>query len=201
MMTRLIGASVCAFLVWGALLAAQGQEAAPPAGGGRVDRTAEGQALLEAGRWREALAVFEQAAKDDPSDEQARFGLAAVKMQMGRYAEAFALLEDLRAAYPDSPEILNNIAWIRLKAKDPALHDVPAGLRDARQAVLSAPGNQEAWNTLAEAWYQAGDYEKALKRARIALGIAQEKRLAGIREYERLVERCEKALAGRDATR
>ena len=81
-----------------------------------------------------------------------------------RLASARRAIENGRqalAANPNDAGVLNNLAW--------AYATAPEGLRDGDQAVALAeravsfePGNQNYVNTLGTAYYQAGQYDKAI---------------------------------------
>lgn len=89
----------------------------------------------------------------------------------GQYPEAIAAYEQSLLLAPHQPEILNNLAWLLLTAEDPAVHDYPRALELAREAVRLDP-NPHILDTLATAWWQMGDREKAVAAARAALEAA-----------------------------
>lgn len=185
---RAVAAMLASSAVWAA--SAAGQEIRP------AEALAEAQALLEQGLFKRALELFRRVERAHPREDRARFGIAVIYMELGRHGEALSMMQDLRTRHPDSPELMNNTAWIRLKAADPALRDVAAARRDAQDALFAMPDNPEIWNTLAEARYQAGEPARALRLAEIALGLAREGRVPQLEVYEKLVERCRAAAGG-----
>jgi len=89
--------------------------------------------------------------------------------------------------------IENNLAWVYAKAKDPAVRDPAKAIRLARDAVLAVPSDFNIWNTLAESYYAAGRYDRALRAARNAWQLSQ---LAGVTNdapFREVLTRCESA--------
>ena len=68
-----------------------------------------------------------------------------------------ALVED----YPEDYQTLNNLAWVYATSKDSAHRDAEKAIDLAQQALVLAPYDHHVWSTLSEAYYVAGEYEKA----------------------------------------
>ena len=68
-----------------------------------------------------------------------------------------ALVED----YPEDYQTLNNLAWVYATSKDSAHRDAKKAIDLAQQALVLAPYDHHVWSTLSEAYYVAGEYEKA----------------------------------------
>ena len=62
---------------------------------------------------------------------------------------------------PDNPEVLNNLAWLLLTSKDPALRDPSRALALARDAVKRLP-RPHALDTLATAYWANGLIDEAI---------------------------------------
>lgn len=157
---------------------------------------AGGRQALTASKWAEALALFEKAARLEPDNNEAAFGLSVALIQLGRMEEALPLLERLRKAAPDNPMVMNNLAWVYVKSKDPASRKPAEAIKLARAAMLEQPSDFSIWNTLAEAYYADGNYASALRAAQNALRLS---RLAGVTNdavYVELVSRCRRAGSG-----
>lgn len=194
-------ASVSACFLCGALLAAEEGE------GGRAPDKAEvrtlvnsGRELLGARKTTEAIAVLEKAVRVGPESQEAGFLLAAAYIEAGRYEEAGPILESLLNALPDNPMVKNNLAWVYVKSKDASVRNPAKAVTLARAAVLDAPSDYLIWNTLAEAYYADGRYDRALRAAESALRLNI---LAGVTNTvacQELVSRCRKAAgdAGKD---
>lgn len=161
-----------------------------------------GRQALSDGKWAEAVALFEKAHKLEPANSEADFGLSAAFIELGRPEEALPLLESLRRVLPDNPMVMNNLAWVYVKSKDPKVRNPAKAIKLAREALLELPADYSLWNTLAEAYYAEGKYDLALRAAESALRL---NRLAGVTNTvacRELVARCRragKAPAGEEA--
>jgi Flp pilus assembly protein TadD len=165
---------------------------------------AEVQSLLSSGRqalidskWAEAVALFEKARKLEPGNSEADFGLSAAFIELGRFAEALPLLESLRKIAPDNPMVMNNLAWVYVKAEDPKMRNPAKAIKLVREALIELPSDSSIWNTLAEAYYAEGQFVSALRAAESAVRL---NRLAGVPDTaagRELVARCRRA--GKDS--
>jgi predicted Zn-dependent protease len=150
-------------------------------------------------KWLEAAALFEKVRTLDPSNTDAAFGLGTAYSQLERYKEALPLLEQVLKEAPQSPVVKNNLAWIYARAKDPAIRDPARAVRLARDAVLALPADYNIWNTLAESYYAAGTYDRALRAARNAWQLSQ---LAGVTNdapFREILTKCRSAAGDKDA--
>lgn len=138
---------------------------------------ASGKNCLREERWTEAVALFEKARALQPSNNEAVFGLSAALIEMKRYDEALPMLEALAKAVPESPMVKNNLAWALLHAREGAAANAPRAIKLARSALLDVPSDFNIWNTLGEAYYAAGQFDKALKAAQSGLKLST---LAGV---------------------
>lgn len=156
------------------------------------DLLSGGRASLQSEKWTEAVALFEKALKLDPGSQEAMFGLSAAYIQMEKLGDALPLLLTLNRQLPQNPMVKNNLAWIYLKSKDPAVKDTGKAIKMARDAVLDVPSDYSIWNTLAESYYAGGQFDRALRAAQSALRLSQ---LAGVTNAasRELVARCRKA--------
>ncbi|MBI5559102.1 MAG: M48 family metalloprotease [Deltaproteobacteria bacterium] len=96
-------------------------------------------------------------------------------LQLGRslYAEAVASYEKALLLAPDSSEILNNLAWVLLTAKDAKVADAQRALMLARRAAeLKQAGY--ILDTLAQAYWQNGFIEKARQVEKKAMNLDPE---------------------------
>lgn len=163
------------------------------AAGEVAELLSSGRQSLQAEKWTEATALFEKALKLDPASDEAMFGLSVAYIQLEKYAEALPLLQKLNQQVPSSPMVKNNLAWVYVKSKDPAVRDPQKAVKLARAAVLDVPSDYSIWNTLAEAYYAAGQFDRALRAAQSALRLST---LAGVTNSaasRELVVRCRKA--------
>lgn len=87
----------------------------------------------------------------------------------------------------NQPAVLNNLAWLLLKAEDDSILDPRKALKLARQAVEMQETPQYV-DTLAEALYQNHFYLDAYKAAKRALQIAQQNRYYFRKQYHKMKE-------------
>jgi Zn-dependent protease with chaperone function len=92
-----------------------------------------------------------------------------------RYAEAAAAYESSLALRDDNPEVLNNLAWLLLTAEQGRWRDPKRALVLAERAATLSE-RSHILDTLAEAYWQNGQAEKAVATERRALEIATNNR-------------------------
>jgi tetratricopeptide (TPR) repeat protein len=71
------------------------------------EATADAQVALRTGRYDDAVSLFSDQARRDPSSARAARGLVQALAEVGRYAEAERAARDFERANPGSPELLN----------------------------------------------------------------------------------------------
>ena len=173
-------------------LSVRAADAVPPRGGAGtgdlVRATANGvDSLLSRARecmvqrqWADAVQLMTQVLSLDAANEIARFGLGTAYVKVGRFREAETLLQDLLKQYPNNPALINNLAWTYAIASDPAIRDGEKAVGYARQALMLAPADFNIWGTLAEAYYAAGRFDRALRWAMLARQAAMDAATAAI---------------------
>ncbi len=132
-----------------------------------------GLALSRAGRGDEAIAHFQEAARLRPELPEAHLHLALAMAGQRKPGQAIAQYREALRWKPDYVEALNNLAW--LLATHPA-----AEFRDGEQAVqfaerackLTAEKVPFLVGTLAAAYAEAGQFEKAIATAQRARDLA-----------------------------
>jgi len=123
----------------------------------------------EEGEHEEAERAYLRALETDPENSTIRFRLGTLYIMMGRYTNAVPILEALIVEFPDNSQVRNNLAWCY--ATGEGVRNKEKALLHAREAILSAPIAPSMWNTLAEAYYMAGDYERAERAAEHAIDL------------------------------
>jgi Flp pilus assembly protein TadD len=123
----------------------------------------------EEGEYEEAERAYLRALETDPDNEVIQFRLSTLYLLTDRYVEAVEILEALVAEYPDNSQVRNNLAWAY--ATGEGVRNNKKALRHAREAILSAPISPSMWNTLAEAYYMGGDYERAERASEHAIDL------------------------------
>jgi Zn-dependent protease with chaperone function len=112
---------------------------------------------------------------DSPEDSEIYKALAYVYHQREKLAKAKWAYENAIRLNPDDALSLNNLAWILATAEDTALLDYTKALTLAKRAVL-IERSPTFLDTLAEAYYVNGFYDKALQISKEALDNASERR-------------------------
>lgn len=131
------------------------------------------EALARLGQFAPARAHFETALQLQTNSARAHLGLAGVLLAQQRPAEAVAQLQLARAADPDNPEPLNNLAWLRATHPDAALRDPAQAVQLASRAVeLTRTNDAAVLDTLAAALARAGHFPQAMIAAGQALELA-----------------------------
>lgn len=183
-------------MIWlaGALMAGAEGTSTPAVveSGEMTDLLSSGRGNLMDGKLNEALALFEKAFRLDPANQEAAFGLSATCLELKRYEQALPLLERLYAEVPDNPMVKNNLAWALLQIKDTSSEKAARAVKLARSALLDVPSDFSIWNTLGEAYYATGQFEKGLSAAQSGLRLCL---LAGVTNSpcRGLAVRCRKA--------
>ncbi len=130
-----------------------------------------GVQYADEGEYKEAEQAYFRAMEADPGNPDLLFRLSMLYIQTQRYEEAAVLLEQLVKSFPDNPMLQNNLSWVYAsggKARNGKL-----ALRHAHEAILISPYAPALWNTLAEAHYVLGQYDKALQASGFALELLQ----------------------------
>ena len=114
------------------------------------------------------MRLLERQARSDPHNAALFMNLGVLRLESGDEQEG---LDDLGAAVllaPKDPEVINTLAWFLVTAKDQSLRRPKQALILAQKAVAISP-KPHIWDTLAEAFWANGHYERAVAAARTAL--------------------------------
>jgi putative PEP-CTERM system TPR-repeat lipoprotein len=101
-------------------------------------------AYLAVGDTKAGIDILEQMQAKTPSDLSLRMALGDAWIREGTLAKAATQYEALLPTAPRNPVILNNLAWIYAKAKD------PRALKFAEDANRAAPNSREIQDTLGQ---------------------------------------------------
>jgi len=123
----------------------------------------------EEGEYKDAERAYLRALEAAPDNSVIRFRVSTLYLMMDRYVEAVELLEALVVEFPDNSQVRNNLAWAY--ATGEGVKNKKLALRHARESILIAPISSSVWNTLAEAYYMAGDYDRALRASEHAIDL------------------------------
>lgn len=132
-----------------------------------------GVVLLELGRYAEAVKFLNEALDIYPEHINARYNLGMSLWALGNSKEAVSQYRQVLEMKPNWSFAANTLAWILATDRDPGLRNADDALRWAQVAVQGKDReNPEYLDTLAAAFAEAGQYEKAVQTARQALSIA-----------------------------
>lgn len=137
-----------------------------------------GVALAEQRKYEAALKHLREAARLEP-DVETRMQLTAVLRATGQTHEAIEQCRLVLAAKPNMPEALNNLAWLLATAPDETLRDGKEAVRLAEQVCHATDyKDPRMLGTLAAAYAEAGQFDKAISTAQKALDLANATRNA-----------------------
>lgn len=130
--------------------------------------------LMDRGADDDALVHLEQAYRLDPRDPVIAMDLGMALDLAGRDAEAAAHYTRMLAAEPTAPVVLNALADLLARSRDPQVRDPARAVALAEQALaLASPAPSEVWATLAQAYAAAGRRTEARAAARQGLDRAR----------------------------
>ncbi len=110
-----------------------------------------GRSLLAAGRLAEATKVLQEAAASRPKEPQGWCYLGHALFEGGRERPAADAFGRALTLSPRDPSALAGLAWVLLKARDPALRDPARALHLAREAVRLSGGRDPYAQTVLSA--------------------------------------------------
>lgn len=156
-----------------------------------------GVEYVDEGEYEDAERAYLRALEEAPDSEDILFRLGTLYVAMERFQDAIRIFEQLVDRFPENPLIHNNLAWCY--AIGPGLINTSKALRHSREALLFAPYSSSAWNTLAEAYYVAGDYTKALRSSEHAIDLLQNSQSPSEESLKSFMAQRAKILRAREA--
>lgn len=130
-------------------------------------------AQLRAGRPADAARTSSAWLSAQPADLQVRSYLAQTALGEMRYEDAESIYREMVAIGPESPIVLNNLAWVAGQLKRPDAIDL------AERALALAPDNAAVLDTLGMLQVEAGMHDKGV--AHLQKAVAQAPRLPALR--------------------
>jgi protein O-mannosyl-transferase len=132
-----------------------------------------GNALLQQGRVDEAAAALTRAVKLQPNNAVLHHNLGAVLLEAGDNAGALQHLEASLKLGLNSPDALNDLAWLLATCPNAALRNGPRAVALAQQAVKATGGREPVClATLAAARAETGKFAEAVETLQQALRAA-----------------------------
>lgn len=133
--------------------------------------TSTGAEYADEGDYEAAEKAYKRALDMEPDNKEILMRLGSIYVEMKKFGDAAAAFKKLIGLDEENALAHNNLAWCY--ATGPETRNVELALWHSREALLFIPKLPSAWNTLAEAYYVAGDYKKALRSADHALELLQ----------------------------
>jgi len=133
------------------------------------------RAFGKQGRWAEAIGEYNAAADmgANPDDYIAHLNFADALTHLGRVPEAVLHLNEALRLEPDSPNILNNLAWLLATSPDPNVRDGKRAVELAERACkLTQYKKTIMMGTLAAAYAEAGRFDDAVATSQTACALA-----------------------------
>jgi len=132
-----------------------------------------GHLLMQQKRWTEAAEQTFQALALQPALFSAHENLGLILPQLGRAKAGLDHWKTALTLQPNSPDLLNNLAWSLATNPDPDLRDGPLAVQLAEKAC-QLTGSQKTifLGTLAAACAEAGRFDEAMATARRACASA-----------------------------
>jgi protein O-mannosyl-transferase len=128
--------------------------------------------LARQGQLDSALAHFSEVLRLKPDFADAHASVAIIMAQQGNDRGA---IEQYRAALRLSPNLVTvqkYLAWLLATAPDATLRNGPEAVRLATTATQQAPTDPTAWDALAAAQAEAGNFPEAITAANKAIELA-----------------------------
>ncbi|MBI4799233.1 MAG: M48 family metalloprotease [Desulfarculus sp.] len=144
------------------------------------------------------LRLLEDRLQHGSRDAQAYLALGGLRYEQGDEAGALHDLRLAQALAPRDAEVLNSLAWVLATARREELRSPAEALELAQAAVALAP-RPHIWDTLAEAYLQNGQPQRALAAGRAALAAGPRERLDYYQaQLERFAQAARQAGPGRE---
>ena len=132
-----------------------------------------GGALIGLGRPAAAVRCLQEALRLDPESADAYSNLGRALLLTGRFAEAAAAYERVIAIAPDNPRNFDRLARLLATCPDDRVRSAARALQLAERASrMTGDGESEVLDTLAAAYAEAGDFDRAVATADLAAARA-----------------------------
>ena len=132
-----------------------------------------GAGLAEKGQVDEAIPHFERALQISPNMVEAHSYLGMALVMKGQGVEGLAHWRQALRKDPDNLQVLNDTAWLLATSADAALRNGSEAIPLAERAVQLTSGHEpELLGTLAAAYAEAGEFDKAVELEQRATDLA-----------------------------
>jgi tetratricopeptide (TPR) repeat protein len=138
-----------------------------------------GNVLLGRGKSGDALQHFREALRLDPMNAEAHYNVGSMLRARGDFAAALVLFRQALQLRPDWLPAVASLAWLLATAPDAALRDADQAIQFAERAAdLTGRQDASAMDVLAAAYAEAGQFDRAIAAAQLALTLNPDAALA-----------------------
>jgi hypothetical protein len=135
------------------------------------------KALLDQQNWTKGLNDLTKAIELDPNDAGAYAWRGSVYHQMGKFRRAISEYERSLQLDPDKMHVLNTLAWILATSLEDGIRDGSRAVELARRACeLSKWQDPRMLGTLAAAYAETGQFDKAIEYQNKAISLVSEEK-------------------------
>jgi tetratricopeptide (TPR) repeat protein len=150
------------------------------------------EAMLVQKNFEQAGKYARAALEADPKSIPSLMALAICSLNTGAYEEAIARYREVLAVAPDDRNARNDLAWLLATVEDPQIRDGAEAVRLAKSLVAEPEkATSSNWDTLAAAYAEANQFDRAIESAEKALTGAMAAQPADAANIERIRGRLE----------
>lgn len=136
-----------------------------------------GNALLQGGQFLKAIENYLGVIEEEPGNVDALYSLGMIYANLGKSDSATRYYQKALAVNPGHLPSINNLAWILATCRIDHLRDGAKAIKLIELALmLPKAGKAHLMNTLAAAYAETGQYDKALQAAAQAAELARAQR-------------------------
>ena len=142
----------------------------------------------------EAEPLLRRAVDIKPCEEMPRVRLASYLRGKARHAAGLAVLEAGFERCPEALAFINEVAYALATGPIDSLRDGPRALILANRVVEATRGKQPSYlDTLASAYAEVGEYDRAVEASRRAIGLLEQRGVSKrvLASFQRNLERFE----------
>jgi len=155
------------------------------------------QAYTKEGDAKSAVKAYEKILKINPHFVKAKYALSQAYIMANQEKKAEDILLKLIKKYPEDSKLWNNLAWLYATTDNLTIRNGKKALECAHEALVLSPNDYHIWDTLSEAYYISGDYEKAFRAAKqmaaLATQYANDITPKEIKKYNAHIRKCQRA--------
>jgi len=155
------------------------------------------QAYSEEGNNIAAVKAYERILEIKPNLIKAKYTISQLYILAKQEKKAEDILLKLIKQFPEDSKLWNNLAWLYATSEDPAFRNGKKALEYAHEALILSPNEFHIWDTLSEAYYILGDYEKAFRAAKQMAALATEYSVditkENVEKYNQHIRKCQRA--------